>query len=392
MSDITPQDYAPAMRAAIALAEQARWQTWPNPAVGAVLLRDGQTLAQGWHRAAGQDHAEVACLKDAASKGIDPRGCTLVVTLEPCDHHGKTPPCTEAILAAGISRVVVGCSDPNPEAAGGIKRLRDAGVDVITGVCETECDDLLADFRVLQEGKRPYMALKLAASLDGRIATRTGHSQWISNAASRQEVWKMRALLGAQGGGILIGGGTFRSDNPRLTGRMEGYDGPQPLACILTSRLPHADADYHLLKERPEQTVFLASPAATASTTAHALRQKGVRVLAVGSGGKGIPDFPEMLAALRQELGCPGILCEGGAQLGLSLLDAGMLDEFHLHLAPLILGDEEALPLFKGRAPSHLDEALRLRVTHVRRCESDIHLMLRPALAGQNEQTDRREA
>ncbi|MDO5483924.1 MAG: bifunctional diaminohydroxyphosphoribosylaminopyrimidine deaminase/5-amino-6-(5-phosphoribosylamino)uracil reductase RibD, partial [Desulfovibrionaceae bacterium] len=328
--------------------------------------------------AAGQAHAEVACLNDAAAHGIDPRGCTLVVTLEPCNHYGKTPPCTEAILAAGISRVVIGCTDPNPEATGGLERLRQAGVEVITDVCATECRDLLADFRVLQEGKRPYVALKLAASLDGRIATRAGHSQWISNAASRRNVGELRARMGAQGGGVLVGGGTFRADNPRLTARAEGYNGPQPLACVLTSRLPLADADFHLVKERPEQTVFLASPAAAASTTAHALRQKGVRVLAVGNDGKGKPNFPEMLAALRQELGCPGILCEGGAQLGLSLLEAGLVDEFHLHLAPMILGDDEALPLFKGRAPLHLDEALRMRVTRLSQCEGDIHLLLRP--------------
>ncbi|MBQ3059948.1 MAG: bifunctional diaminohydroxyphosphoribosylaminopyrimidine deaminase/5-amino-6-(5-phosphoribosylamino)uracil reductase RibD [Desulfovibrio sp.] len=383
MNDTLCPDYAPFMQRAIALAEQARWQTWPNPAVGAVLLRDGQIVAQGWHRAAGQDHAEVACLKDAAQKNIDPRGCTLVVTLEPCNHHGKTPPCTEAVLAAGIDRVVIGCADPNPTAAGGMERLRQAGIEVISGVCEQDCRDLLADFQILQEGRRPYVILKLASTLDGRIATRTGHSQWISNAASRRLVWDMRARLGAQGGGILIGGGTFRADDPSLTARQEGYNGPHPLACIVTSRLPQADADFRLLRERPDQTVFLASPAAAASTTAHALRQKGVRVLAVGSGGRGKPDFPEMLAALRQELGCPGILCEGGGQLGLSLLDAGFVDELHLHLAPIILGDEDALPLFRGRTPLQLEEGLHMRLTRMSQCEGDIHLLLRPAAPSQ---------
>lgn len=371
-------DLAPLMRRAIALARQARWQTWPNPAVGALLLREGQVLAEGWHKRAGGDHAEVDCLKAAAARGIDPRGCTLLVTLEPCNHHGKTPPCTEAILAAGISRVVIGCADDNPEASGGAARLREAGVEVITGVCEEECRDLVADFHVLRQGQRPHVALKLAATLDGRIATRTGHSQWISCAASRQEVWRMRAMLGEQGGGVLVGGGTFRADNPSLTARLDGYEGPQPLALVLTSRLPQPDADFNLLRHRPEQTVFLASPAAASSPTARALRERGVRVLAAGSTAQGKLDIPAMLASLRQELGCPGILCEGGAQLGLALLEAGMVDEFHLHLAPLVLGDAEALPLFRGRIPLQLDEGLRLRPVQVSQCGDDIHLVLRP--------------
>lgn len=375
-------DFAPLMRRAIALARQARWQTWPNPAVGALLLRGDAVLAEGWHKKAGGDHAEVDCLRAAAARGIDPRGCTLLVTLEPCNHHGKTPPCTEAILAAGISRVIIGCADENPQASGGAARLREAGLEVITGVCEDECRDLVADFHILRQGQRPYVALKLASTLDGRIATRTGHSQWISSSASRQEVWRMRALLGAQGGGVLVGGGTFRADDPSLTARLDGYDGPQPLALVLTSRLPQPDADFYLLRQRPEQTVFLASPAAASSPTAHALREKGVRVLPVGSTPAGKLDVPALLARVRQDLGCPGILCEGGAQLGLALLEANMVDEFHLHLAPLVLGDEEALPLFRGRMPLQLDEGLHLRLAQVQPCGEDIHLVLRPRQEG----------
>ena len=379
---------APLMRRAIALARQARWQTWPNPAVGALLLRGDEVLAEGWHKRAGGDHAEVDCLRAAAAHGIDPRGCTLLVTLEPCNHHGKTPPCTEAILAAGISRVIIGCADENPQASGGAARLREAGLEVITGVCEEECRDLVADFHILRQGQRPYVALKLASTLDGRIATRTGHSQWISSPASRQEVWQMRALLGAQGGGVLVGGGTFRADNPSLTARLEGYDGPQPLALVLTSRLPQPDADFYLLRQRPEQTVFLASPAAVSSPTAHALRERGVRVLPVGSTTAGKLDVQTLLTMVRQELGCPGILCEGGAQLGLALLEANMVDEFHLHLAPLVLGDDEALPLFRGRMPLQLDEGLHLRLAHVCPCGEDIHLVLRPRQQGADQRQE----
>ncbi|MSS26693.1 bifunctional diaminohydroxyphosphoribosylaminopyrimidine deaminase/5-amino-6-(5-phosphoribosylamino)uracil reductase RibD [Desulfovibrio sp. PG-178-WT-4] len=378
---MTEQDFAPFMREAIALAEQGRWKACPNPTVGAVLLRDGQIVARGWHHEAGQDHAEVDCLKDAAAHGVNPKGCTLVVTLEPCNHQGKTPPCTQAILDAGVSRVVMGLADPNPLAAGGAARLREAGVEVLGPVCETECRDLVADFLVWQSTDRPYLILKMAATLDGRIATRNGHSQWITCEASRREVQDLRAGLGLCGGAVLVGGGTFRADNPLLTARGGCADAPQPLACLLTSRLPKPDADFHLLKERPEQTVFLASPAVAASTAAQALRQIGARVLALGPGPHGGPDFREMFRALRQDLGCPYVLCEGGGRLALALLEAGFVDEFRLHLAPLVLGDNEARPLFAGRAPQSLSEALRLRISRTSLCGDDIHILLRPLAA-----------
>ncbi len=374
-------DYSPFMREAIALARKGRWKTWPNPMVGAVLVRDGQVVARGWHRAAGQDHAEVACLKDAAAKGVDASQCTLVVTLEPCCHQGKTPPCTNAVRQAGIKKIVVGLSDPNPEACGGACQLREAGLEVIEGVCAEACRDLVADFLVWQQKQRPYVILKMAATLDGRIATRRGESQWISSEESRQEVQQLRAGIGRCGGAVLVGGGTFRADNPRLTVRPiseDEPDCPQPLACVLTSRLPQPDADFYLLKERPAQTIFLASPAAAASTTAKALRDMGIRVLSLGPALRGGPDLTHMLRTLWEELHCPYLLCEGGGHLALSLLESGVVDEFRLHMAPMILGDEDAHPLFSGRAPLSLDEALRMRVIGTHISGGDIHIELRP--------------
>ena len=355
-------DFVPFMREAIDLAEKGRWHACPNPTVGAVLVRDGQIVARGWHHAAGEDHAEVDCIKDAASRGINPADCTLVVTLEPCCHQGKTPPCTEAVKAAGIKKVVVGLADINPVACGGACQLRESGVEVIEGVCEQECRDLVADFLIWQQHKRPYVMLKMAATLDGRIATRKGQSKWISCDKSREEVQELRAGIGLCGGAILVGGGTFRTDNPQLTVRGENA-GAQPLACVLTSRLPQPDADFHLLKDRPEQTVFMVSPAAAASTTAKALRDIGGELfwLARMHGG---PDFPNLLRTVWEELHCPYMLCEGGGHLALSLLEAGLVDDFRLHLAPMILGDEDALPLFSGRAPLSLEEALRMRVSN----------------------------
>ena len=372
--------YAPFMRAAIALAERGRWLTCPNPTVGAVLVRDGHVLAEGWHHACGEAHAEVDCLRDAAEKGVDPCGCTLVVTLEPCNHQGKTPPCTDRILEAGIPRVVIGLRDPNPVAAGGAERLRAAGIKVIEGVCEQECRDLVADFLVWQEKKRPYLLLKLASTLDGRIATRTGHSQWVSCAASRAGVHALRAGIGHAGGAIMVGGGTLRADNPRLTARtdLENATIRQPWACVVTSRLPAVNGDCHLLRERPEQTIFISTPAVAASRLAHELRDLGARVLSVPPLAKGSLDMGSMLAQLYEEIACPCILCEGGGRLALSLLDCGLVDEFHLHLAPRILGDNQAVPLFDGRTPLQLDEALQMRISDLRRCGDDVQIVLRP--------------
>ena len=159
--------YESFMREAAELAERGRWSAAPNPTVGAVLVRDGVVVARGWHTAYGKSHAEVECLKDAEAKGVAPSACTLVVTLEPCNHQGQTPPCTEAVIAAGIRHVVIGLRDPNPKAAGGMERLAEAGVEVEAGVCEELCRDLVADFLIWQTTKRPYVMLKLAMTLDG---------------------------------------------------------------------------------------------------------------------------------------------------------------------------------------------------------------------------------
>ncbi|MDR1660636.1 MAG: bifunctional diaminohydroxyphosphoribosylaminopyrimidine deaminase/5-amino-6-(5-phosphoribosylamino)uracil reductase RibD [Desulfovibrio sp.] len=378
-------DYTPFMREALRLAERGRYAACPNPTVGAVLVRDGRCVAQGFHRAAGQAHAEVACLKDASARGVPTAGTTLVVTLEPCNHHGKTPPCVKAILGAGIGRVVVGARDPNPLAAGGTAALRAAGVEVTEGVLERECRDLIADFLVWQTTERPYVILKMAATLDGRIAARNGHSQWISSESSRLRVRQWRAGIGQCGGAVLVGGGTFRADNPRLTARGEFAAEAQPLACILTSRLPGPGESFRLLAERPEQTIFFTPPTVAGSDRAEKLRAKGVRVLNYGHGpkdgeGKGGADLPLALTALRRESGCPYVLCEGGGRLALSLLEAGLVDEFRLHLAPKVLADNEAVPLFTGRASESMEQALSLRLCGTSLCDGDAHLVLRPEI------------
>ena len=369
--------FAPFMKQAIALAERGRWNVAPNPTVGALLVRDGQIVAGGWHAFFGGPHAEINCLADARAKGVNPADCTLVVTLEPCNHSGKTPPCTQAILEAGIKHIVIGMADPNPIAAGGAQFLASNGIQVETGIEEDACRELIADFLVWQKTGRPYVILKMAATLDGRIATRTGNSQWISNATSRAQVHALRAAVGRAGGAVLVGNNTLLYDNPQLTAR----DIPvtrQPLAAAIVSRLP-ANDNLYILKERPSETILFTTSAGAASPRAAAMRQKGIRVVAIvvwnDPDGKGLN---QALCWLRSEAGCNYVLCEGGATLGRSLLDSGLVDEFSLYLSPKVLGDNEARPLFDGRSPQLMDDAIKLRTISCELVDGDCHLILRP--------------
>ena len=372
-----------AMREAIALARKGRFVVAPNPCVGAVLVRGGEVVARGWHTRYGEAHAEVEVLRDARARGVNPAECTLVVTLEPCRHHGKTPPCTEAVRSAGIRHVVVGAMDPDPQAGGGAEALRAAGITVETGLLEQECLDLIADFITWQTTPLPYTILKLAATLDGRIATRSGHSKWISCEKARALVHSFRRHMGA----ILVGGKTFYQDNPHLTCRPADGDEPvvrQPLAVVVTSRIP-GDTGSNLLMKRPHEAMFWTTAASAASPRAEIMRAAGASVLGLAamSGGRNANlradlNLAEGLAALRSEYGCLHVLCEGGGRLGLSLLERGLVGELHLHLSPRILADNEAIPLFDGLCPDHIDGGLGLRILDTAVCGDDLIVALRP--------------
>ncbi|MBQ7456373.1 MAG: bifunctional diaminohydroxyphosphoribosylaminopyrimidine deaminase/5-amino-6-(5-phosphoribosylamino)uracil reductase RibD [Desulfovibrio sp.] len=369
--------YADCMHEALAQAERGKWQTYPNPSVGAVLVSEQGIVARGYHAKAGSMHAEVACLHAAKEAGIDPKGLTMVVTLEPCSHFGKTPPCTEALRAAGIRRVVFGMRDPTLEAAGGKEILESYGIEVIGPVLEQECQDMLADFLAWKKDKRPYILLKMAASMDGRIATRSGHSQWISCEASREHVHRLREAISRINGMVLVGGNTFRTDNPKLTVRTANNP-KQPLAGVITSHLPKAQDAFALLTHRPTETIFFSSAACAASTLAQELRTLGVRVFPIPQCADGAADLNALFQLILAELHCPYVLCEGGGLLARSLLEANLVDEFHLHLAPIILADNSALPLFSGRTPLTLKDAIHLRTSHVHLCGDDVHILLRP--------------
>ncbi|WP_243359669.1 bifunctional diaminohydroxyphosphoribosylaminopyrimidine deaminase/5-amino-6-(5-phosphoribosylamino)uracil reductase RibD [Fundidesulfovibrio terrae] len=363
------------MARALDLARRGKGATAPNPCVGAVLVRDGQVVAEGWHQRCGEAHAEVNCLADAASKSVDTSSCTLYVTLEPCNHHGKTPPCTLAVLAAGIKKVVVGCADPNPRVeGGGATFLRSKGVDVTVGVLERECLDMIADFRVWQFTPRTYNILKMAATLDGRIASRTGHAAWVSGPESRAAVHELRARVDA----VIVGGATLRQDNPQLTVRLEGgYGGKQPLAVVVTSLLPEPSAPLALLARRPDQTIFWTDALNSASVRAEALRDLGVRVWELPASGESL-DLAAGFAKLRSEAGCFTTLCEGGGRLALSLVKQGVMDEFLYFLAPKVIGDAMAVPVFSGDCVESMEQAVRLRLAGVRPSGQDLLLTYMP--------------
>ncbi len=368
-----------AMQVAISLAQRARFMVAPNPCVGAVLLLDGEVVAGGYHAEYGKDHAEVACLNDAKAKNIDLEKCTLVVTLEPCNHYGKTPPCTKAILEAGIKHVVIGALDPNDTAAGGAQTLREAGVKVETGICEQECLDLIADFISWQKHKRAYLILKLASTLDGHIATRTGHSQWVSGEKSRAKVHDLRAKIALRGGVVLIGGSTLYEDNPLLTARTDYEVETQPHAAVLTSRLQNIN-NTRLMQERASETFLFTTAAGAANPAVVELRKNGLKAYGVDKWtAQTGADLDYVLRELYEN-GMHYVLCEGGGKLGLSLLKAGLVGEFHLHQAPKILGDCEAKPLFHGLEPFTMDDAVSMRIVKHELCGEDIHILLRTQL------------
>ena len=370
-----------AMTMAIELAMQGKGHTAPNPCVGAVVVRDNQILASGWHTRCGNPHAEVEAIADAHAKGIDLSTCTLFVTLEPCNHTGKTPPCTRAILKENIPHVVIGALDPNPHVeGGGADFLRSQGVIVETGILKQECLDLIADFILWQQTPRPYSYLKIATTLDGKIATRTGHSAWVSGETSRKRVHDLRSRVGA----VIVGGETFRMDNPSLTCRTPGFQGPQPLAVLVTSQLPEDPNHFQLLRDRPEQTIFWTSQQASDSPAAARLQDLGCHILPLPGAATGLALAPGF-EHLRHHFSCYSTLCEGGGQLAMSLMEQELVDEMHLFQAMKILGDTQGKACFSGREVTSMRDAMSLRLGQATVCGEDLFLRLWPGKTSRTE-------
>jgi diaminohydroxyphosphoribosylaminopyrimidine deaminase/5-amino-6-(5-phosphoribosylamino)uracil reductase len=338
------------MRRALELAERGRGSVEPNPMVGAVLVRDGAVVGEGWHERFGGPHAEVLALRAAGERAC---GATLYVTLEPCNHFGKTPPCVDAVLAAGVARVVVAMADPYPEVAGaGLARLRDRGVTVETGLLEAEAERLNRPYLTLVRTGRPYVHLKWAMSLDGKSATRTGDSHWISNAKSRALVHTLRGRMDA----IVVGSGTVRADDPLLTARPPG---PRVPARVVVSGRPALPEGCQLLRTAAESPVILATTAAA--------EIPGVEVLPL----PGRPDVTALLAELGRRR-FTNVLVEGGAALAGSFLDAALVDEVHAFVAPLLVGGPHAA--VGGAGFATIGESVRLTTVESVPLDGDVYI------------------
>lgn len=338
------------MRHALGLAQRGLGVVEPNPPVGAVIVDESLNLiSEGWHQQYGGPHAEIHAM---AAAGDRVRGTTLFCTLEPCSHHGKTPPCALAVIAAGIRRVVIGTKDPAPHVDGrGITQLRDAGIEVEVGLCEPAACRLIAPFRQLMLAGKPWVHAKWAMSLDGRIATRTGDSQWITNELSRAAAHQLRARCDA----ILVGVGTVITDDPGLTARPPG---PRMATRVVLDSLARTPLTSQLVQTARNVPVLIVTSPHAPADGVDALRSAGVEVLAL-SGERSSPHRPS-LNRLIEELGrrrMTHVLIEGGAGVLGAAFDAGLINECHVFVAPCVLGGQQALSPLGGVGIEWMKEA-----------------------------------
>ena len=348
------------MRRAIRLAEKGKGRTSPNPMVGAILVKDNKVVGDGYHAKAGEAHAEIVALERAGEEG---RGATLYLNLEPCAHYGKTPPCAPRVVQGGVKRVVIGMEDPNPLVKGkGIEVLKGAGLEVQVGMLEEECWKLNEAFCKYILQKVPFVILKAAATLDGKIATRSGDSKWISGEASRRLVHRLRNQVD----GILVGIGTVLRDNPLLTSRIRG--GRDPYRIVLDSRL-RIPEEANVIGMSPSKVIIAATESAPGERI-EKLEKRGVRVLTLDS-REGRVDLKSCLSKLG-EMGITSLMVEGGSQVNGSFLDEGLIDKLILFLSPRVIGDEQAPGIFGGRGVSRLQEAVCVREIRVKKVGKDV--------------------
>jgi len=357
---------------AIELAHNGLGQVHPNPIVGALIARDGEVLGSGWHHSYGGPHAEVMAIADCG--GADLAGATIYVSLEPCCHEGKTPACTQAILDAGLTHVVVASDDPSERASGrGLGILRDEGVDVTMLAADDELSirGRLANqaFRKHARIGRPWVLFKSAMTLDGKVATQTGDSKWISGESSRARAHRWRATVD----GVAVGIGTALADDPQLTSRVEGV-ARQPTRVVFdsTARLP---LDSQLVSAAPEQRLIVVTTRAAPRNAVEGLENAGAEVL-VSTGENEPARIRDALDRLG-ELGMASMLLEGGPHLAGAFFDAGEIDEVRLFLAPLLLGGRQARDPLEGEGVEHIADALRAQTLDCEKVEEDLLISAR---------------
>ncbi|MFI5366831.1 MAG: bifunctional diaminohydroxyphosphoribosylaminopyrimidine deaminase/5-amino-6-(5-phosphoribosylamino)uracil reductase RibD [Candidatus Binatia bacterium] len=353
-------DDARFMRMALRLGRRGVGRTSPNPPVGAVVVVHGTVVGRGFHRQAGAAHGEAAALHAAGARA---RGATLYVTLEPCAHYGRTPPCTQAVIASGVRRVVIGTRDPNPRVRGnGLQRLRAAGIEVHSGVLQAECDELLAAFRKHVTTGLPLVTVKLAASLDGRIATAAGDARWITGEDSRRYVHRLRAEHDA----VLVGAETIIRDDPELTSRIRG--GRNPLRVILDGRLRLPLQSRVLTNAVPAATLVITGSQVSAAKFRN-VRECGVEIVSLAAKAGRIP-----IARVMRELGkrnIMSVLIEGGATVATAALAAGVVDRMLVFFAPKLIGGD-GRPMLEALGVRRMRDALALGPLRVKRFAQDI--------------------
>ncbi len=331
------------MKMALDLAAKGEGFTSPNPMVGAVVVKDNSVIGKGYHEAVGKAHAEVNAIDDAGSAA---KGGVLYVTLEPCNHTGRTPPCTEKILRAGIRQVVVAMNDPNPDVTGGGNDyLKKHGIDVISGVCEDQAKKLNQVFIKYIRTKRPFVLLKCAMTLDGRIAARTGDSKWVSGEASRKFVHRLRHATDA----IMVGIGTVKKDDPSLTTRLDDMKGSDPARIILDTHLSIPRDAKVLRSDSDSDTIIITGDSVSADKISEIEKNKRVRV--IESPLKNGRIDLDLLMDKLGPMGITSLLIEGGGNVIASSIKAGIVDKINFFYAPKILGGDDGIPVCKINGP-----------------------------------------
>ncbi|OQP06086.1 riboflavin biosynthesis protein RibD [Geobacillus sp. 46C-IIa] len=357
------------MRLALDVAKAGIGQTSPNPAVGAVVVNGGMIVGLGAHLKAGEPHAEVHAIRMAGEKA---RGATVYVTLEPCSHYGKTPPCADLLIEAGVRRVVVATTDPNPLVAGkGIDKLRRAGIDVDVGILKEEADELNRMFFHYIATKTPFVTIKYACSLDGKIATAIGESKWITSNAAREDVHRLRAQHDA----ILVGVNTVMADNPKLTVRI-GEQRKNPLRIILDTNL-HTPLDAHVVADKEAETWIITGDGVSREKM-KAYERLGVRIVSMASARVDVGDVLRLLGEQR----VTSLFVEGGSRVHDSFLRAGAVNEVVAYMAPKLIGGREAPTPIGGFGFSRLAEAMELDIRRVEMVGPDIKIVAVPKRRG----------
>ncbi len=351
------------MKMALALAIKGRGFVSPNPMVGAVIVKDGKVVGKGYHKAAGEAHAEINAINDAQTLAGD---ATLYITLEPCNHTGRTPPCTVKIVEAGIRHVIVAMNDPNPDVAGGgIDYIKNHEISVTSGVCENEAKRLNEAYIKYATTKRPFVVIKCAATLDGRIATKTGDSRWVSGDESRIYVHRLRHSVDA----IMVGINTVKQDDPALTVRLNDMKGRDPTRIILDTNLTIFE-EAKVLRLNSNSDTIITSGNSVSEDKKNAIEALGAKVIQ-SPVKDGMIDLDQLMDRLG-DLGITSLLIEGGSSVIASALKAGIVDKVIFFYTPKILGGDDGMPICKGPGPALMNGCMPVKDINVRRFGDDV--------------------